>query len=178
MFFILSLLVTGCDELPRSALQGYRGSFPPNQAADRMQGAWSAPCAAGSPSSRDTVIITGRQISTVRRWFDDSICAKELYVLTIGKDFTLPDDEKLSTQTLKTTVRLTQMAVAQGYASVANSEPLCGRTGWTDTVAVDVQGLNCKGTPVPVYGATPPDETLQFVDDNTIQLGSTSYDKD
>jgi hypothetical protein len=164
-----------CEDLDPSAFNGYRASYPANKAADRMQGSWTGPCSGGNPSTRSKLLFFNRQLSVITLQFDDSVCAKQMFQLTIGKDFTLPLDENATTQTLVTTARLGQMGISAGYASSANSASLCGRTGWQESSSVDVTGRSCFTTPVavPVFG-TGASETVVFSSSTTLTYTGTS----
>ena len=186
---VLAFGALGCEELPQSAIRGYRLSYSPNVAADRLQGSWSTPCTGASPASKSQLVFVGRQLSQVTLWFDgapsDSAPTScdglpQKYNLTLGKDFTLPDDENLSAQTLNTVVRLATMSVSAAYDAAANAESLCGLQGWTDATAVDVLNQTCRGVNVPLLGSsdTPVSEPLVFVDASTITFNGITYTKD
>lgn len=184
-FFTQTLLLvcafaafSGCEDLPESAIRGYRATYEPNKAIDALQGSWSTACAPSGPYYvKDTVLFFGRQLSEVRRQFADSACSTTLFTLTVGKEFSPTSDENDPNQVFDVTVLLTEMGVSAGYAPDADSANLCGRTGWTDTTSVDVAGLNCLGVAVPALNSTGQETTIINSSDS-ITYDGTAYTRD
>lgn len=177
----MAIGLAGCEDLPTSAIRGYRASYPPNKAADRLQGSWSSACAGASPATQTKLLFFGRQLSVITLWFDAADCStpgSQIYELTVGKDFSLPDDENAATQNLATITRLTSMSVTVGRAADANAESLCGQQGWTDTAAVDVRGLSCKGVSPGVPSTTPATDSVVFTSELDITFNGAPFAKD
>jgi hypothetical protein len=169
---LVSLLLSGCDDLPESAIRGYHFADPPNAAISKLQGGWTYADASfdrqneideenpntwgyfGCPKSPQTPIkkqlfFFGRQMSISVREFPDNECLNAKWELTIGKDIYPKSDESAMSQQFATLMVMGVMTVSIGHDAEANSANLCGLTSWNELDVVDVTGKTCLGMIVP-----------------------------